>query len=88
MVQQKSILLDIPYTLSLLDPIHRAILTTGWGTCPWSWVQQKSPRLQTLDELKEEALWYLLLYGKVLFANPTVKDMRMSGILCGGRSLT
>ena len=79
MIQQKSILLDIPYTLSLLDSMHREIVTAGWGPCPWSWIQQKSPRLETLAELKEEALWYLLLYGKVLFANPTVKDMRMRG---------
>ncbi len=79
MAQQKSILLDIPYTLSLLDPMHQAIVTAGWGPCSWSWVQQKSPRLETLDELKEEALWCLLLYGKVLFANPTIKDMSMRG---------
>ncbi|MCL0057535.1 hypothetical protein M1N05_00495 [Dehalococcoidales bacterium] len=87
MVQQKSILLDIPYTLSLLEPMHRAILTSGWGVCPWFWVQEESPRLQTLDELKEEALWYILLYGRVLFANPTVKDMRMRGRV-GTKSLS
>jgi hypothetical protein len=34
-------------------------------------------KASALFKLKEEALWYLLLYGKVLFANPTVKDMRI-----------
>jgi len=71
MSQKKGILLDIPYTLSLMHPSHRAIVTTDWGPQYWSWIYPDAPRLKDINELKKQALWALLLYDKVLFPNVT-----------------
>ena len=80
MPTSRTLLLDLPYTLSLMEPAHRAVVSPNWGVQLMGWLGAagpESPRLQGLDDLKEQTLWSLLLYENVLLANPTHAEMQM-----------